>query len=74
MPNTGAYTRHLEKFQSATAVAQCAKMKSESKRHKTYSKGPMGNGELLLHAVRSAMMLADTGISMHIVREPAFRK
>jgi len=74
MPNTGAFTRHLEKCQSATAVAQRAKMKSESKHHKTSSKDPMDNDELLPNAVRTAMMLADTGTSMRIVREPTFRK
>ena len=70
MPSTGAYTRHLEKCQSASAVAQRDKMKSESKHHKTSSKGPMGNDELLPHAVRTALMLADTGTSMRIVRGP----
>jgi hypothetical protein len=34
----------------------------------------MDNGELLSNAVRMAMMLADTGTSMRIVREPTFRK
>jgi hypothetical protein len=34
----------------------------------------MNNDELLLNAVRTAMMLADTGTSMRIVREPTFRK
>jgi len=64
MPSTGAYTRHLEKF------AQRDKMKSESKHHKTSSKDPMGNDELLPHAVRTALVLADTGTSMRIVRGP----
>ena len=49
-------------------------MKSELKHHKTYSKDPMDNDELLPNAVRTAMMLADTGTSMRIVREPTFRK
>jgi hypothetical protein len=56
------------------AVAQLAKMKSELKHHKTYSKDPMDNDELLPNAVRTAMMLADTGTSMRIVREPTLRK
>lgn len=74
MPSTGAFTRHLEKCQSTSAGALRDKMKNESKHHKTSSKDPMGNDELLPHAVRTALMLADTGTSMRILREPTFRK
>ena len=68
MPNTGAYTRHVEKCQSASAVAQRDKMKSESKHHKTSSKDPMGNDELLPHAVRTALMLASFAASFAAIR------